>query len=697
MQASVDVGTAASLMGVTERTIQKRVAASDLPALKERGAKGGGAGGELLRIPVDALPPEAQLKYFEMAGKSDSAAMDADLVSYREKYGDKELTHLLTRRRLVLIAKGIRENNCGDVQKRMEALAKENNTTMRTIYRWEQAYAADGLKGIMKQPRKDAGEPRTMCLEARRYIWSEFLQPNRRTQETALRKTRDRADIEGPKACENCLFREGSAARAQLSADDLPHFPACDQAGNGLIVPPNRSSVSRVIAQLTPAEKAYLREGRKKWEADFMFKNKRTKPEEVNLCWFGDHHQFDCFALNQKGKPVRPWLTAWYDIGSGQMVGHVISECPNSQTIMEAFTRAVAQKRSSNVCGLPVYVYTDNGKDYRCERFEGGRFTEVNLGDLNEKVRMSSMGADGIGTESIYSLFDVQTIHAKEYHGWAKPVERWFLTLEHRFIRELPGYCGGKPSERPENFDRTLQRLTERGELLTMDELYEKFTREMLPMYNESPHDGYGGQTPAWRYANLPKARNDVPSWSMLALAKDEQENRKVGTWGVRFKNRWYWDYELTSFTGQYVQIRYNRDCLDSLTICTIPERGKSAKFICEAEPKEELAMVNEDEEKLKRYVAIPKIQERELRQGLITKGVKMPGKRSSGNVYVDDVDVEYAKGNITQIAYDRVWIERENARKRKADRDEAVAGADEASAHFRRMGAELLKQVKHA
>ncbi len=696
MQQTVDVKTAAELMGISSQAVRKQIDTYSLSAMRVKACDGGGVDGEKLSIPVEALPPEAQLKWYALQGREcGMSTMDADLVSYCQQHGDDALEALLKARRMVTIAKGIRESCFTGVQKKLEALAKKNGTCLRTLYRLEKRFDEDGLAGLMRSGRKDAGDPRTMCGEAKRRIWEYYLQPNRRTQETVLRLITDEAKIEGKTACESCRFREGSAQRAELTADDLPHFPACESAGQGMVVPPNRSSVSRVIAQLTEAEKDYMRIGRKRWEADHMFKLKRKKPEQVNLCWFGDHHQMDMFVVNSQGKLVRPWLTGWYDIGSGRLVGHVLSECPNSQTIAEAFTRAVARKRNTDICGLPVYVYTDNGKDYRAERFEGGTFVEVNLGDMNETVRMSTMGGNGIGIESIYSLFDVQTVHAKEYHGWAKPIERWFWTLEHRFIKELPGYCGSNPGERHENFGKTLERLHERGELMTMDELYSVLINEILPMYDATPNEGYAGQTPADLYKTLPKARDEVPGWSMLALAKDENVTRKVGTLGIRFHNVWYWDYELTHYIGQNVQVRYNRDSLETLTICSMPTKNKPARFICEAEPKEELAMVGEDEETLKRYVTIPRIQERELRQGLLNKGVKLPGKRSSGHVFVEEIDGAYAKGNVTSLEYERVWAERNAARGRKVERNEAAAGQDTYSEKLRRIGAEQLKLVK--
>ncbi len=64
----------------------------------------------------------------------------------------------------------------------------------------------------------------------------------------------------------------------------------------------------------------------------FAFKNIREKTNLVNQVWFGDHHQMDVFVIDEGGNAVRPWLTAWYDAGSGCLIGWCISTCPNSTT-----------------------------------------------------------------------------------------------------------------------------------------------------------------------------------------------------------------------------------------------------------------------------------------------------------------------------------------------------------------------------
>lgn len=138
-----------------------------------------------------------------------------------------------------------------------------------------------------------------------------------------------------------------------------------------LIPPNNRHNVNWVIASVSKEERDYMRKGRKDWEAKHMTKAIRKKPDLVNDVWFGDHHQFDVFVLDRRGRAVRPWLTAWYDIGSGVLVGWCISTNPNSETIAESFIRAVAEKPDSPIHGAPNAIYIDNGKDYRSHAFDG--------------------------------------------------------------------------------------------------------------------------------------------------------------------------------------------------------------------------------------------------------------------------------------------------------------------------------------
>ncbi len=676
----ISVELAARLLGKSPQYLRKRIADGTMQADTVEGVAGGN-GGTAYRIPLDVLPYEAQILYY--SGISEQAqAGNADLVSYKARYGDDGLRELLKAQQTVRAAEGLRKE-CSNraLQAALAKLAADAGITLRTLYRWEDAYQRQGITGLMRKGRSDAGMPRTMCLESRRQVLSEYLGPERRAQDAILDHVRERAQIMGAKACEHCPYRRGSDNRdALVGTNELRYYPECDRAGNGIMVPDNRSAINRVIASLTEEEKTYMRIGRQAWRAAHMAKATREKPGAINKVWFGDHGQFDAFVIDREGRCVRPWITAWFEAGSGCLVGWTISTNPNSRTITQAFVRAAAAKRGSPFKGVPEAVYVDNGKDYRCEALEGGTIRMRELGKLDRDI----------GSNPLYEALGVRVLHAASYSGWVKPVERWFRTTWERFAREVPGYCGGSPSARPENFDRSLQKLHLSGSLLTIDELADRFLNEYLPAYHNTPHAGYGDRKPIDLYNTLPRARDFVPAWSVLALAMEEMDERKVSTQGIRFGNRLYWDAGLMHMAGERVIVRYDRDDLSHITVCTL-----KGQYICMAEPKETMQMVGEDPERVAIHVAMQKRQEKELREGLRAKGVKLPGKRASGHVYYEDVDeTSTGNGNIVSVAAQKAAKDRQalavgKTRKGKAAGD--GGGEDRTAAMFRRMYEETM------
>ena len=671
----VDSATAARLTGKAERTIQKNVQDGMFPVKRVDGDTG--QGGISYRIPLTALPAEAQIRYWEEYGQRVAAARPHeeyfDLGAYAAKAGEEGVRKLLERQQAVLQLIGYRAGNGRDMLKTVERIAAEHGMSRMTLRRLEARYLDAGLGGLVRSGRSDKGESRTMCLEAQRRIYELYLDANKLKGTTILDMIASDARELGPDACRNCPYNPESRAHAELQASDLAgYYPACDEVGDGIRPPKNRHAVNRAIAGINPADATYARYGRKAWEAEFMTKAIRTKPDVVNEGWFGDHHQFDVFVLDERGRPVRPWLTAWYDIGSGMLVGWCISLNPNSGTITEALARAIAKKPGSEVYGAPKWIYIDNGKDYRSKRFEGD--AEDEYWRRRDPEMMADMYLRLTGA-SVMQTLRIQVVHAKAYHGWAKPVERFFRTLEERYCRQLRGYCGGKPGDRPENFDRALKYWTEKGELMSMDEFVDVFQNEILPAYHNHPHGGYGSETPANRYARLPKARSEIFSWAVLDELRMGEAQRVVTTQGIKFRGRIYWAPELLHRVGEHVVIKFS-DCeMDGITV----RDGRDSSYICDAEIRESMRFVGEDEERVARHVAVQKRQELEVRQRIRARGAKAPEKRASGNLYYEAVD-EGEKGNITHVEAERT-ARRRSERQRQAE-DENWSVVDEFFLH---------------
>ena len=250
-----------------------------------------------------------------------------------------------------------------------------------------------------------------------------------------------------------------------------------------MIVPNNRYAVNRYMAQIPQAVKDFGRYGDRYWAAHHMQKARRDKPTRVNECWFGDHHRFDLFVLGEDGVPFRPWLTAWTDACSGEFVGWMLTAEPSSDTIAESFCRAAAYTRGSDIHGLPGAVYVDNGKDYRSARFEGGKVAYKGLGKLNGRFDPDGEGGDN--AKSLLQYFDVNMIRAQPYKAWSKTIERLFGVIEQRWIRELPGWCGDSPEERPQNLGIELSRLQKDGKMLTFEQFAEIWATKILKRMNQ--------------------------------------------------------------------------------------------------------------------------------------------------------------------------------------------------------------------
>jgi putative transposase len=317
----------------------------------------------------------------------------------------------------------------------------------------------------------------------------------------------------------------------------------------------------------------------------------------------------------------------------------LLSSNPNTQTIIEAFIRAVAPSVHNPFYGLPTWVYVDNGKDYRSKLFETGQVKEQDLGYLNSNI----------ATNSVLQLFNIRVTHALPYQGWSKPVERWFGTLEEIWIREVPGWCGGSPLERPEDFSKRLREQLEGGKLWTMDQLHEYLRDVVLPAYLDRPHDGYEGKTPGELYRSLPRARNDQPGWEMLNVLRDKKVTRQIGQQGVKLKNIHYWADEMIGLAGKEASVFYSEGDMSTVGVVL------DGHFLAEAAPLEAMRMVGEDPEVVAAHM---EKQNRQLRD------TKERIRRAGRAVFADEVDLKRSRGNITAIEYEKAARARTQRRK---------------------------------
>lgn len=197
---------------------------------------------------------------------------------------------------------------------------------------------------------------------------------------------------------------------------------------------PSYKTFDRYLKNSIPEQAIYLaRYGQAAWNKKYASYIPRNYSNiSAGRCWVSDHAQIDV-AVNFNGNVCFPWVTVFRDVKTSKWLGWFLhAESPNSDHIFQAFYYGVIN------FGLPEDVYLDNGKDYRCKDFAGGRSKSV-------KVQHSKNLEN-----SLLTNIGINVHFALPYNAQTKPVERDFLKIKTFLSKGFVGYRGGKITERPE-------------------------------------------------------------------------------------------------------------------------------------------------------------------------------------------------------------------------------------------------------
>lgn len=621
---------------------------------------------------LEAAPVENRLRWYEQQSRMRVSVTGADLTTYAERLGPEALEVLARRQQAVLAVDGVLGGAARGKIAALDEIAAQLGVSTRTLRRWHAAYAEGGLAAIMDRiERKDKGKPKTLCTLAQNLIEAYMCDERKLPQNLILENMRSIAEAYADGACNECPYCPWSDLREGMRPEERARYPECDQAEGRLVIPENRHAVNRFVRSIPEAQVHYARYGKRAWEAKYMQKAIREKPKLVNTAWFGDHKMFDLVVLTQDGKLARPWLTAWMDATSGELVGTYLTLHPNSDTIAESFARAAVYTVGSDICGLPTLAYMDNGLDYRSKRFEGDQWCEYEVGKLNAKFYGNGM----------LKALGVQTKHAKAYRGWSKTIERAFQVLD-RWIRLMPGWIGGSIAERPEDSSRKLKAALERGEIMTFETFARCFYEDVLPKYRA--FEGEDGKSPQEIYRSTEKARLDIPDWATMALLKSmHKDGCAVYPQGVRFQGVTYWHPALEDYIRREpVTLLYSRGYNPSVTVMC------EGKFVCEATPKEALQMVGEEPERIGAHLARQKAQEREVTSRI--RQVHQATKRFTIEAYAEAIDEQR-----TRIEANVVSLEARRAASEKQKITARAVGTQSSAAGEKRMRELLIAEGK--
>src|SRR5574344_1089777 len=262
---------------------------------------------------------------------------------------------------------------------------------------------------------------------------------------------------EGAPSIKSCwLLTFGYAKRTNIELDILKF--------------PNARTFDRRLKAKIPEQAIYLaRYGESAWNKKYAKYIPRSYSNVLaGSFWVSDHAQIDV-AVNFNGNVCFPWVTVFRDVKTSKWLGWFLhAESPNSDHIFQTFYYAVLEY------GLPEDIYLDNGKDYRCKDFAGGRNNKVKVNHTQDKENslMRNIGVD---------------VHfALPYNAQTKPVERDFLKVKTYFSKHFIGYRGGKITERPEKLKDEIKN----DKIMQFDEFKTIFDDFIENTLNKMPSKG---------------------------------------------------------------------------------------------------------------------------------------------------------------------------------------------------------------
>lgn len=316
-----------------------------------------------------------------------------------------------------------------------------------------------------------------------------FCKPEYKTTYSSLMRMRQRYELDG---LSGLLSRRGKSKRSTVDdccfeyfknlylVEGAPSLRTCWDLTLGFAIRtkgidksefPSHTSFKRRLEREIPKQSIYLaRYGQTAWNRRYGNYIERDYSNVVcGKVWVSDHAQIDVACLSQDGNVVFPWVTAWRDYKSGKWLGWLL-QCgnPNSDHIFQTFYYAAEEY------GLPEDVIIDNGKDYRCKDFAGGRTNRIHVETNQPK------------TTSMLAELNVDVHFALPYNAQTKPIERDFLKIKELLSKHCVGYRGGNVVERPEKLAAEIKA----GKIMPFDRFKAVFDDFIINVLNKRPSEG---------------------------------------------------------------------------------------------------------------------------------------------------------------------------------------------------------------
>lgn len=423
----------------------------------------------------------------------------------------------------------------------------------------------------------------------------------------------------------------------------------------------------------------YQRKGAVVWKNRNMVKRLRsTKELQVLEMVQGDEHTFDLWVMyktpNGKEIPIRPKIVCWIDTRSRMILGDVICRDANSQILKESLVKLIYEDAGGYV---PKYLYIDNGKDYTSKEMNG--IDRKDRHNQEAKDRYFSIAFDS-RTRGFYRNMGIEDVYiSMPYEPWTKGnIERMFGTSVKSFEKQFTSYTGTLTgSKTDDKVRKDIKAMAERGELLTMEEFYEKWQEWKLKYINKR-HSSLAKmkeeyRTPAGLFDHGERYRKPAPSRAQTILYMMKSETALVRNIGISRNGYYYMADELCRLIGQKVQIK-----VDPYDVTGIYVEDAEGKFICRAESEELLQFGTVSDPVLQAHRKRQNRQLRDVREE-IAKATEPFDGIDHGKGIVGGIELTIGKKpvksqKVVQIPHDREYVN--NVRKVKEQKDSKYMNA---------------------
>lgn len=347
---------------------------------------------------------------------------------------------------------------------------------------------------------------------------------------------------------------------------------------------PSYQTVTRYINYLMEERRAknahfLAAKGAREYKNKVMVKGSRdTKSLPVLGLLQGDEHTFDCWVAfthpNGKVTAIKPRLVGWVDTRSRTFLGDIICRHANSQILKLSLLKVIYGTPG----GVPQWLLIDNGKDYNAKDLTGVK--------RSERKKKAELQFDE-ETKGFYRSIGIQDeINSLPFQPWSKAqIERFFGTVCSSFTKWMFSYTGTLTgSKTAAKIKKDIPKMLERGQLLTMEEFYQLWSKWLNEVYHKREHKGLKRQGEKLKVPMelFMKAEDryykPAPPKSYASILMMKAERVHAYNIGIRKFGYEYRAQELCNYHNEKVDIKYDPEDITRLYVYT-----REGKKICEA------------------------------------------------------------------------------------------------------------------